>query len=270
MASNTKSSEKAQNNVDGNILAEYTIHKRIGKGAYGIVYKASEKKSRQQVAIKKIFDAFRNKTDAQRTYREILFLKSFQRHPNIITMLDVFKAVNNKDLYVIFEYMENDLNKVIRDNLLKDVHIRYIMFQLCNGLSYIHGCKVMHRDLKPSNILIDKTCSIKIADLGLARSLSDSRECLTEYIATRWYRAPEILISNRQYTHHVDIWSLGCILAEMLQSKPLFPGASTNHQLQLVINIIKPNPPHVDKFYAPFKSKHYSEPGITFIESQSL
>uniref|UniRef100_A0A8D9E9H6 Mitogen-activated protein kinase n=1 Tax=Cacopsylla melanoneura TaxID=428564 RepID=A0A8D9E9H6_9HEMI len=259
MASNTtsKTVDKVQHNVDGHILADYTIHRRIGKGAYGIVYKAYDKKNKQYIAIKKIFDAFCNKTDAQRTYREILFLKSFQRHPNIITMLDVFKALNNKDLYVIFEYMENDLNKVIKEKILKDVHIRFIMFQLCNGLAYIHACKVMHRDLKPSNILINKSCSIKIADLGLARSLNDRNVCLTEYIATRWYRAPEILISKGQYTHRVDIWSLGCILAEMLQSKPLFPGASTNHQLQLVVNVIRTNPPHADKFYAGFKSKFH-------------
>ena len=159
------------------------------------------------VAVKKIFDAFRNKTDAQRTFREITFLKAFSDHPNIVKLLNVHRAENDRDLYLVFEFMNTDLHHVIRKgNILQDVHKRYIMYQLFRATQYIHSGNVIHRDQKPSNILLDCECNCKIADFGLARSLTalkqsdreDDDGCLTEYVATRWYRAPEILQVNKK------------------------------------------------------------------------
>ncbi|XP_010142973.1 PREDICTED: mitogen-activated protein kinase 15, partial [Buceros rhinoceros silvestris] len=212
--------------------------------AYGIVWKAIDRRTGEIVAVKKIFDAFRNRTDAQRTFREIMFLQEFGEHPNIIKLLDVIPAQNNKDIYLIFESMETDLHAVIKKgNLLKDIHKCYILYQLLKATKFIHSGNVIHRDQKPSNILLDADCFVKLCDFGLARSLSQLNEdqgnpALTEYVATRWYRAPEILLSSRSYTKGVDMWSIGCILGELLLGKPLFPGTSTVNQIEQILRVI--------------------------------
>ncbi|KAM6350462.1 mitogen-activated protein kinase 15 [Podargus strigoides] len=212
--------------------------------AYGIVWKATDRRTGEIVAVKKIFDAFRNRTDAQRTFREIMFLQEFGEHPNIIKLLDVIRAQNDKDIYLIFESMETDLHAVIKKgNLLKDIHKCYIVYQLLKATKFIHSGNVIHRDQKPSNILLDTDCFVKLCDFGLARSLCQKSQdqgnpALTEYVATRWYRAPEILLSSRSYTKGVDMWSIGCILGELLLGKPLFPGTSTMNQIQQILRVI--------------------------------
>ncbi|KAH8857661.1 Mitogen-activated protein kinase 15 [Schistosoma japonicum] len=208
--------------LEPHILKRFEIEKRIGKGAYGIVWKAINRKTKEVVALKKNFDAFRNQTDAQRTFREIAFLQAFGNHPNIIGLYNVIRAECDKDIYLVFEYM---------------------------ATAYLHSGEVIHRDLKPSNVLLDSDCSVKLCDFGLARSLKGRSKCqngnkincktllpaLTEYVATRWYRAPEILLACHDYTKGVDIWSLGCILGEMLIGTPLFPGTSTLDQIGRII-----------------------------------
>ncbi|XP_049940412.1 mitogen-activated protein kinase 15 [Schistocerca serialis cubense] len=246
---------KSMSEVDAHITRLYQIEKRLGQGAYGIVWKALDKKTKKTVAVKKIYDAFRNKTDAQRTFREIMFLQEFGEHPNVIKLLGIHKARNNRDIYLVFEYMDTDLHNVIkRGNILKDVHKRYIMYQLLKATKYIHSGNVIHRDQKPSNILLDSECHCKVADFGLARSLSQlddgsgeglSDPPLTDYVATRWYRAPEILVASKRYTHGIDMWSLGCILAEMLLGKPLFPGSSTINQMERIMSAL-PTPSKSD------------------------
>ncbi|XP_001370416.1 mitogen-activated protein kinase 15 isoform X1 [Monodelphis domestica] len=230
--------------VDEHVSQLYLIKRRLGKGAYGIVWKAVDRRTGEIVAIKKIFDAFRNKTDAQRTFREIMFLQEFDNHPNIIRLLNVIRAENDRDIYLVFESMDTDLHSVIRKgNLLKDIHKCYILYQLLRATKFIHSGNVIHRDQKPSNVLLDADCCVKLCDFGLARSLSQLHEepgnpALTEYVATRWYRAPEILLSSHRYTQGVDMWSLGCILGEMLLGRPLFPGTSTLNQLELILAAI--------------------------------
>ncbi|XP_071118914.1 extracellular signal-regulated kinase 2-like [Haliotis cracherodii] len=228
--------------IEPHITKKYEIKKRLGKGAYGIVWKAIDRRTGEVVAVKKIFDAFRNQTDAQRTFREIMFLQEFGDHPNIIKLHNVIKAENDKDIYLVFEFMETDLHNVIkRGNILKDVHKRYIMYQLFKSTKYLHSGNVIHRDQKPSNILLDSECVVKLCDFGLARSLTQigmdetGDPNLTEYVATRWYRAPEILLASHRYTKGVDMWSLGCILGEMLINKPLFPGSSTINQIERIM-----------------------------------
>ncbi|NXE98959.1 MK15 kinase, partial [Menura novaehollandiae] len=229
--------------------------------AYGIVWKAVERKTGQIVAVKKIFDAFRNRTDAQRTFREIMFLQEFGEHPNIIKLLDVIQAENDKDIYLIFESMETDLHAVIKKgNLLKDIHKCYILYQLLKATKFIHSGNVIHRDQKPSNILLDAQCCVKLCDFGLARSLCQLREdqatpALTEYVATRWYRAPEILLGSRNYTKGVDMWSIGCILGEMLLGKPLFPGTSTMNQIEQILRVIPaPSPEDILALQSEYKA----------------
>ncbi|CAB3361123.1 Hypothetical predicted protein [Cloeon dipterum] len=253
--------------LDDFIIKKYEIKKRIGKGAYGIVWKACERKSKKVVALKKIFDAFTNQTDAQRTYREIMFLKAFSGHPNVIRLLGVHSALNYKDIYLVFEYMDTDLHRVILSkDILKDVHKRYIMYQLLKATLFLHSGNVIHRDQKPSNILIDTNCTCKIADFGLARSLSQLSDTpvghgdLTDYVATRWYRAPEILVGSTCYTKGIDMWSLGCILAEMLLEKPVFPGPSSIQQLQLISQTLPPPTKEDMKIFAgTYGSKLFSQ-----------
>ncbi|CAL4096260.1 unnamed protein product, partial [Meganyctiphanes norvegica] len=218
----------------------------IWKAAYGIVWKAIDRRTGDVLAVKKIFDAFRNETDAQRTFREIVFLLEFSSHPNVIRLLNVLKADNNKDIYLVFQFMETDLHNVIKKgNVLEDIHRRYIMYQLFRATRYLHSGSVIHRDLKPSNVLVDSDCRVKVADFGLARSVEPSAlvepqgdPTLTNYVATRWYRAPEILLNSKRYTLGVDMWSLGCILAEMLLGKPMFPGSSTIDQIERIMAVI--------------------------------
>lgn len=217
--------------VEAHILKRYEILQKLGKGAYGIVWKAIDRKSKKVVAVKKVFDAFQNATDAQRTFREIIFLQELYGHENIIKLYNVIPAENDKDIYLTFEYMETDLHAVIKANILEDIHKRYIIYQTLKCLKYMHTADVLHRDLKPSNLLLNSECLVKVADFGLARSVaqtdSDAQPLLTDYVATRWYRAPEILLGSHKYTKGVDMWSVGCILGELMIGKPLFPGTST-------------------------------------------
>ncbi|GFE54220.1 cell-cycle-assocaited kinase ERK7 [Babesia ovis] len=226
--------------IDEHILSKFHILQKLGKGAYGIVWKVANKETQEVVALKKIFDAFRNSTDAQRTYREIMFLQYLRKAHNIIELKDVYPAKNDRDLYLTFEYIDTDLHSVIRINILEEVHKKYILYQIIKAIHFIHSGDLLHRDLKPSNVLLNAKCNIKLADFGLARSIAhdettDEAPVLTDYVATRWYRAPEILVGSTKYTKGVDMWAIGCILAELLINKPLFPGSSTVNQLSKVV-----------------------------------
>lgn len=182
-----------------------------------------------------------------------MFLQEFSEHPNIIKLYDVIKADNDRDIYLVFEHMETDLHNVIkRKTILKDIHKQYIMYQLLKATKYLHSANVIHRDQKPSNILLNQECHMKLCDFGLARSLTHEAleqnytdPALTEYVATRWYRAPEILLASPKYTKGVDMWSIGCILGEMLIGTPIFPGSSTLNQLERVLKHI-PTPSKQD------------------------
>jgi mitogen-activated protein kinase 15 len=244
--------------IDKHVLKRYEIVQKLGKGAYGIVWKCIDKKTKETLALKKIFGAFQNATDAQRTFREIMFLEELQDHENIIKLKDVLKAENDKDIYLIFEYMETDLHAVIRANILEDIHKRYIIYQLLKAIKYMHTGQVLHRDMKPSNLLLNSECLMKVADFGLARSIDDDTESighpvLTDYVATRWYRAPEILLGSTKYTKGVDMWSIGCILGELLGGKPMFPGTSTMNQLDRIIEVTgRPNAEDIEAIQSPF------------------
>lgn len=249
----------SEENIDKNVLEKYEIQQKLGKGAYGVVWRATDKKTKETVALKKIFDAFQNATDAQRTFREIMFLQDLNNHENIIKLLNVLKAENDKDIYLVFEFMETDLHAVIRANILEDIHKQYIMYQLFKALKYMHSAELLHRDIKPSNLLLNSECHVKLADFGLARSVAqvDSAEgmnpILTDYVATRWYRAPEILLGSTKYTFGVDMWSSGCILGELLLGKPIFPGTSTMNQIDRIVEITgRPSSEDLQAMQSPF------------------
>eukprot|EP00442_Polarella_glacialis_P009374 CAMPEP_0115143992 /NCGR_PEP_ID=MMETSP0227-20121206/61135_1 /TAXON_ID=89957 /ORGANISM="Polarella glacialis, Strain CCMP 1383" /LENGTH=484 /DNA_ID=CAMNT_0002552995 /DNA_START=89 /DNA_END=1543 /DNA_ORIENTATION=- len=244
--------------IDRHVLRKYEIVQKLGRGAYGIVWKAIDKKTREVVALKKCFDAFQNATDAQRTFREIMFLQELNGHENIIRLLNVLKADNDQDIYLICDYMESDLHAVIRANILEEIHKQYIIYQLLKSLKFMHSGQMLHRDIKPSNILLNSDCQVKVCDFGLARSVVQQQDnaqnpVLTDYVATRWYRAPEILLGSTSYTKGVDLWSVGCILGELLSGKPIFPGTSTMNQLDRIMEVTgRPTPEDVDAIKSPF------------------
>lgn len=220
----------------------YTQLTYIGEGAYGMVVSAFDNKTREKVAIKKI-SPFEHQTYCQRTLREIKILTRF-KHENIIDIKDIICASSiqrMKDVYIVQSVMETDLYKLLRIQGLSKDHVCYFLYQILRGLKYIHSANVLHRDLKPSNLLLNTSCDLKICDFGLARvadPVKDHTGILTEYVATRWYRAPEIMLNSKGYTKSIDIWSVGCILAEMISNRPLFPGRHYLDQLNHILSVL--------------------------------
>ncbi|KAF3449826.1 hypothetical protein FNV43_RR05905 [Rhamnella rubrinervis] len=225
--------------------SQYEIQEVVGKGSYGIVASAVDAHTGERVAIKKMNDVFEHVSDATRILREIKLLRLLH-HPDIVEIKHIMLPPCRrefKDIYVVFELMESDLHQVIKANDdLTPEHHQFFLYQLLRSLKYIHTANVFHRDLKPKNILANADCKLKICDFGLARvSFNEAPSTVfwTDYVATRWYRAPELCGSFfSKYTPAVDIWSIGCIFAEMLIGKPLFPGKNVVHQLELITDLL--------------------------------
>lgn len=221
----------------------YRLIKPIGTGAYGFVCSAEDLHRGDKVAIKKIANPFNQVTDTKRLLREIK-LQSIFRHENVLQIRDIMRppsVQDFKDVYIVSDLMDTDLSQIISsDQPLSDDHFQYFLYQTLRGLKYIHSANVIHRDLKPSNLLLNGNCDLRICDFGLARvaNFEDRDLDLTEYVATRWYRAPEIMLSWKEYDQAIDLWSVGCIFAELLGRKPLFPGKDYLDQIHKIIDIL--------------------------------
>jgi len=221
--------------------SKYEFIKTIGNGAYGVVISANDTSTDTKVAIKKITNAFDDLVDAKRIVREIRLLRSLS-HENVIKIVDILPPTSVEDfndVYIVSELMETDLHKVIYSRqALSNDHIQYFLYQLLCAMKYIHSASVIHRDLKPSNILLNANCDLKICDFGLSRVDQQGGQPMTEYVVTRWYRAPEIMLACQSYTAAIDMWSIGCIFGEMLNRKPLFPGTDYINQLKLIAKFV--------------------------------
>jgi mitogen-activated protein kinase 1/2 len=167
-------------------------------------------------------------------------------HENVLSITNIIDPgplLSFKDLYIVSDYMDSDLGKLIKsDQSLSDDHIQFLLYQILRGLKYVHSCGILHRDLKPRNLLVNKNCDLKICDFGLSRanitSMVTPETLLTDYITTRWYRPPEVILSCKNYSGAIDVWSVGCILAEMMQRKPLFPATNEQELMNMIVNNI--------------------------------
>jgi len=262
MTTSTATNSCTVRGTEFTIDKRYAVQKFVGCGSYGVVCAAvdTHDPAHGLVAVKKIGNVFKNETTAKRTLREIKLLLHFD-HENVISIRDLMcGSADCSDLYVVTHLMDTDLHKVIRSpQPLSDQHVQYFLYQVLRGLKYIHSCNVLHRDLKPSNLLVNENCDLKITDFGLSRGVnpSDCLDFLTEYVVTRWYRAPEIVLSSDTYTKAVDMWSVGCIFGELLGRKPLFPGSDHVNQLATILDVI--GTPNVDSElrHVPDKARRY-------------
>uniref|UniRef100_A0AAQ5ZDA0 mitogen-activated protein kinase n=1 Tax=Amphiprion ocellaris TaxID=80972 RepID=A0AAQ5ZDA0_AMPOC len=225
------------NKTSWEVPERYRDLKQVGTGAYGTVCSALDSRTGAKVAIKKLYRPFQSEIFAKRAYRELRLLKHM-KHENVIGLVDVFTADLSldrfHDFYLVMPFMGTDLGKLMKLQRLSEEKIQYLVYQMLKGLKYIHSSGIIHRDLKPGNLAINQDCELKILDFGLARQ-ADSE--MTGYVVTRWYRAPEVILSWMHYTQTVDIWSVGCIMAEMLQGKPLLKGSDHLDQLTEIMKL---------------------------------
>jgi len=244
----------------------YEVKKIVGKGSYGSVCEAKDLDQSCTVAIKQVRHLFDDLVDCKRILRELAILSRLS-HPNVVRLHDIVvptsKPVYN-ELYIIMELCDSDMKKLVKtDVTLTPLHVNTLLYNLLVGVKYLHSAGVYHRDLKPANCLVNQDCSVKICDFGLSMAMGYSAEdvlehpravypssphgpivpsnmrakrAMTQHVVTRWYRAPELILLQKDYSHPIDIWSAGCIYAELIQMEeggkrvhdrgPLFPGSS--------------------------------------------
>ncbi|XP_015927424.1 serine/threonine-protein kinase NLK [Parasteatoda tepidariorum] len=214
----------------------------IGYGAFGVVWSVTDPRNGKLVALKKMPNVFQNLVSSKRVYREIKML-CFFKHENVLSALDLLQPPHIEffqEIYVITELMQSDLHKIIvSPQPLSADHIKVFLYQLLRGLKYLHSSNILHRDIKPGNLLVNSNCVLKICDFGLARVVEkDKNRSLTLEVVTQYYRAPELLMGARHYTAAVDMWSVGCIFAELLSRRILFQAQSPVQQLDLITDLL--------------------------------
>jgi len=272
--------------ADWEVGSSYEIVKQIGSGSYGYVVEAIQKSTGKKVAIKRLNKIFDDTIDCKRILREVTLLRKL-KYANLVNIIEILEPTDLKNfdtIYVVMEYAQSDLKKLLKSPIhLEMIHIQTLIYNILLGLKYIHSADVLHRDLKPANVLINEDCSVKICDFGLARSIegiegahykkdqndpeddlplpkaeskpakqgnpklvkssgglikaTNMKRELTGHVVTRWYRAPELILLEKDYTAAIDVWSVGCIFGELLgmikenaptflDRSPLFPGTS--------------------------------------------
>ncbi|CAD6196885.1 unnamed protein product [Caenorhabditis auriculariae] len=223
------------------IPKRYTNLQFLNAGAQGTVVSANDMVTGQRVAIKKMQQPFVMTMSAKRAYREFILLTTI-RHPNIIRLLNAFTPDRNinefGEVYLVMELMNHNLHEVVHRLRLDHKTLSFFAYQMLCAIKHLHNSGIIHRDLKPSNIVVNDRCVLKVLDFGLARKKNvDTAMRMSEYVVTRYYRAPEVIL-GLPYSEKVDIWSVGCILAEMVNHQVLFPGKDRIDQWTKIINIM--------------------------------
>jgi mitogen-activated protein kinase 1/3 len=263
-----------RNKIDWDVGPDYQVIRQIGSGSYGSVCEAKHIPTGERVAIKHITRIFDDLVDCKRLLREVYILR-YLRHPNIVKIREILRPrdlSHFSDLFIVMEHAQSDLKKLVKSPVhLESDHVQLIVYNILCGMKYIHSANILHRDLKPANILLNEDCEVKICDFGLARTIPEVRQPsviveepeegqvrsvetgaktnpllrgqgefkreLTGHVVTRWYRAPELILLEREYTKAIDVWSAGCVVAELcgmlrenaptfMDRSPLFPGNS--------------------------------------------
>lgn len=218
-------------------MERYQKMEKIGEGTYGVVYKAKDRVTGEIIALKKIRLEAEDEGIPSTAIREISLLKELQ-HPNIVRLYDVVHT--ERKLTLVFEFLDQDLKKYLDvcDSGLDLPILKSFLYQLLTGVAYCHHHRVLHRDLKPPNLLINREGQLKLADFGLARAFGIPVRSYTHEVVTLWYRAPDVLLGSRKYSTPVDIWSVGCIFAEMANGRPLVAGTSESDQLEKIFRLL--------------------------------
>ncbi|XP_076292741.1 cyclin-dependent kinase-like 4 [Lasioglossum baleicum] len=218
-------------------MDKYEMMEVVGKGSYGVVMKCRHRDTGQLVAIKRFLETEEDLQVRKMAFREIRMLKKL-RHENLVNMIEVFRR--RKRFYLVFEYLDHTLLQELErvgGGLDLEMSKRHI-YQVLRGLNFCHANNIMHRDIKPENILVSPNGVIKLCDFGFARLITGPNESCTDYVATRWYRSPELLLGEPRYGKAVDVWATGCLFAEMVTGNPLFPGDSDVDQLYRITRVL--------------------------------
>ena len=216
---------------------KYEVLGVVGEGAYGIVYKCKNKETGKYVAIKR-FKEVEDDLVKKTMKRELKMLQKLH-HPNVVDFQEAYKRKGN--LYLVFEFVEKNLLELLQEHPqgLEPNLIRHLIYQLCKAIKYMHDQNIIHRDVKPENLLITENMELKLCDFGFARIISGScTEKLTDYVATRWYRATELLLTQGEYGTEVDYWAIGCIMGELVDGNPLFPGENELDQIYCIQKVL--------------------------------
>ena len=231
---------------------KYEVLGIVGEGAYGIVYKCLNKETNKYVAVKK-FKETHDKL-VQKTMKRELAMLQLLRHENVVEFQESFVSKGN--FFLVFEYVEKNLLEVLEESPhgLSPKLIRSLVYQMCKAVSYLHKNNMIHRDVKPENLLIDENFNLKLCDFGFARKVklnknNNNIDTMTDYVATRWYRSPELLLSGGIYGPEVDYWAIGCIMGELADGNPMFPGEDEVDQLDCIIKILGNLPENLVNMY---------------------
>ncbi|KAI9159990.1 hypothetical protein LWI28_004043 [Acer negundo] len=217
-------------------MEKYQLLDQVGAGAFGRVWKAFDKQSGEVVAVKMLKERFHSSWEECLKLEEIKSLQIL-KHPNIVLLKKVIRERDNS-LFFVFEFMECNLLQLMRSRAkpFSENEIRHWCFQVFQGLHYMHGKGYFHRDLKPENLLVSRGM-IKIGDMGSAKEINSSQP-FTDYVTTRWYRAPEVILGSVNYSFKVDMWAMGAIMAELFMFKPLFPGRNSSDQMLKICSVL--------------------------------
>ena len=239
---------------------KYEVIGVVGEGAYGIVYKCKNKETGKYVAIKK----FKETEDelVQKTMKRELKMLQQLKHENIVEFQESFTYKG--DLFLVFEYCEKNLLEVLEESPdgLSPKLIKSFVYQMCKALSYMHKNNMIHRDIKPENLLIDENLNLKLCDFGFARKVKLNKNNnniteMTDYVATRWYRSPELLLSGGIYGPDVDYWAVGCIMGELADGNPMFPGENETDQIDCIIKVLGNLPEKLENMF--YKNPIYEQ-----------